>query len=130
MNIKRKPRLLSLLTGALLGVVMMPSSWAAFGTSPAQVIKGTVQSIDYLHHAISINGQTYAVAPNASYNGVAGFSVLHIGMPIAYTLGSAGQNQGPGALPPGPAQPDTPAAQAENSGPPVITSITWLPGGV
>ena len=135
MNTAHTSRLLSLLTAALLGLAMAPSCWAAFGGPPAQVLKGTVQSIDYLHHAITINGQIYAVAVNASYSGVAGFSVLHIGMPIAYTLRDTGQFQEsatqlppPSELPPPP--PGSTAKQTRNSGAAVITSIAWLPGGV
>jgi hypothetical protein len=127
MNAKRMTRLSSTLTGFLLGLVIAAPSWAAFGAPPAQVIKGTVQSIDYLHHAITVNGQTYAVASNARFSGVAGFSVLHIGMPIAYTLGSAAQTPGPGGMP---HNADGPAAQTEATGAAVIISITWLPGGV
>jgi len=126
MNTTRAHRLLGIIAGLMLGSVVSLPTWAAFGGSPAQAFKGTVQSVDYLHHAITVNGQTYAVAENATFSGVASFSVLHIGMPIAYTLGDATQTQGPGATPPsGPA-----AAQTENAAAPVITSITWLPGGV
>lgn len=119
-----------LLAGLLMLLTAAPPSQAAFGSVSQQAIKGTVQKIDYLHHAITVNGQTYAVAQHAQFSGVAGFTVLHIGMPIAYTLGSAVQDQVPGSLPPGPAQPSDPSGQAADAGPPVITSITWLPGGV
>ena len=134
MNAVHTSKLLKLLAGALLlGLALAPSSWAAFGESPAQVLKGTVQSIDYLHHAITINGQIYAVAANASYSGVAGFSVLHIGMPIAYTLRDAGQFQESATQLPPPSElplpPGRTAKQTRNSGAAVITSIAWLPGG-
>ncbi|MGH8397368.1 MAG: hypothetical protein ACRETA_03880 [Gammaproteobacteria bacterium] len=106
------------------------SAMAVRGISPGQTIKGTVQQIDYLHHAITVNGQTYAVAPNAMFQGVAGFTTLNVGMPIQFTLGygSTSQESGPGAMPPGPA-PGDPVTSANDS-PQVIVSITWLPGGV
>lgn len=137
MNTARIPLFLSLsLTLALmLSVAIGRPAFAALGATPEQAIKGTVQNIDYLHHAITINGQTYVVAPNARFSGVTGFSILHIGMPIAYVLGSSpvsgssSEHHGPQALPPGPPSGDSGMAQPDN-GPPVITSITWLPGGV
>jgi len=122
-------KILAIVTAALLSFSLSSPSWAVRGRSSEPVFKGTIQGIDYLHHAITVNGQIYAVAATASFNGVASFAVLHIGMPIAYTLGSAEPKQEPGAPPPGP-RPGDPITQAENTGPPVITSITWLPGGV
>lgn len=127
-------RFVNLLAGALLGLAMAPSSWAAFGEPPVHILKGTVQSIDYLHHAITINGQIYAVAASASYRGMAGFSVLHVGMPIAYILRDTGQSQMFGAVSPPPSElpppPGGTTKQTVDSGLQVIVSITWLPGGV
>ena len=130
MNTSTTSRMFGLLAGLLMLLAAAPPLQAAFGSVSQQAIKGTVQKIDYLHHAITVNGQTYAVAQHAQFSGVAGFTVLHIGMPIAYTLGAAAPNQGSGALPSGPAQPNDPPGQAADASPPVITSITWLPGGV
>ena len=135
MNATSTHKMLCIIAGLAMGLMVTAPSWAAFGGSPAQPIKGTVQSIDYLHHAITVNGQTYAVAQNASYSGVASFSVLHIGMPIAYVLGSSpplgnsADDQDAHVLPPGPAIGD-PGMTQTDSAPPVITSITWLPRGV
>lgn len=133
----RTHKLLGSIAGGVLGLAISVPTWAAFGGSPGQAVKGTVQGIDYLHHAITVNGQTYTVAQNANFNGVASFSVLHIGMPIAYTLGGAplSQVKGPGAMPAtGPAAmhrgAEDPSAQTAEDGPQVITSITWLPGGI
>lgn len=81
---------------------------------------GTVQAIDYLHHAITINGHTYAVTEGARFSGIAGFSVLHIGMPISFVLGKNS------AIPAAP-QPTT--TTTDDNSPPVVTAITWLPGG-
>ncbi|MGA9851436.1 MAG: hypothetical protein WBR15_00660 [Gammaproteobacteria bacterium] len=106
------------LAGALiLSLALCRPALAMGGYTSAQIVTGTVQDIDYLHHAITVNGQTYAVSPQAKFSGIAAFSVLHIGMPIQAMLGSTadGQSQ-PGAQP---------AAET-----PVIVGITWLPGGV
>lgn len=111
--------LLSLGAVLLLGFVSSPPAHAAFGSPGAIVINGTVQSIDYLHHAITVNGQTYAVAKNAKFNGIAGFSVLHVGMPIAYSLESPPDNAVPG---------DSQTPEQTN-GPPTISRIVWLPSG-
>ncbi|MBU6421124.1 MAG: hypothetical protein KGQ62_03490 [Gammaproteobacteria bacterium] len=122
-------KILAIVTAALLSFSLSSPSWAVRGSSAELVFKGKIQGIDYLHHAITINGQIYVVASTASFIGVASFSVLHIGMPIAYTLGTDEPKQEPGAPPPGP-RPGDPNTQPENTGPPVIISITWLPGGV
>ncbi|MGH8377743.1 MAG: hypothetical protein ACRER7_02210 [Gammaproteobacteria bacterium] len=131
---KHTSRLIGFAILLIAGFALCQPAMAVRGISAGQSIKGTVQQIDYLHHAITVNGQTYAVAPNASFQGVAGFTVLHVGMPIQYTLGygSASQESGPGAMPPGPAPGDelkNPATPASDS-PQVIVSITWLPGGI
>lgn len=115
----RTSLVLVLAAALLLGFVSSPPAHAATGSPGAIVIKGTVQSIDYLHHAITVNKQTYVVAKNAKFNGVAGFSVLHVGMPIAYSLESPPDNAVPG-------EPPTPS---QTNGPPTISQITWLPGG-
>lgn len=120
-------------TAALaLGCLLATSAFASTGGPVPVIHNGTVQNIDYLHHAIIVNGRTYAVAPNASYSGVAGFSVLHVGMPIAYTLRAAAGNAGPDNAMPGSPPADAPGRSGPphaNSNPPVITRITWLPGG-
>lgn len=121
-------RILCALAGLAMGLTIAVPAWAAFGAPPMQVLTGKVQNIDYLHHAITVNGQTYAVAANARFRGVAGFSVLHLGMPIAYTLGSASPTGQQADTPP-PANADNPATPTQEAGPAVITSITWLPGG-
>lgn len=102
----------------LLCLTASTVTFAAIGTPVVPPIKGTIQNIDYLHHAITVNGQTYAVASQAKFSGIAGFSVLHVGMPIAYILSSPAEASMPGSQP---------AAQS-NTAPPVITHITWLPG--
>lgn len=104
----------------LLCLMASTTALAALGVPGSTPIQGTIQNIDYVHHAIMVNGQTYAVASSAKFSGVAGFSILHVGMPIAYTLGSSTAGMSPGvagSTNPGPASAD----------PPVITSITWLP---
>lgn len=106
----------------LAGVVSMPVFAANGGPVPDfnTVNTGTVQEIDYLHHAVTINGHTYAVTEGARFSGIAGFSVLHIGMPISFVLGKNN------AIPAAP-QPTT--ATPDDNSPLVITAITWLPGG-
>ncbi len=131
---KHASRLVGLAILLIASFALCQPAMAVRGAGAASRLKGTVQSIDYLHHAITVNGQTYAVAPNASFQGVASFAVLHVGMPIQYTLGYGygSQESDPGAMPPGPAPGDelkNPAAPANDS-PQVIVSITWLPGGV
>ncbi|MGH8279469.1 MAG: hypothetical protein ACRETQ_07900 [Gammaproteobacteria bacterium] len=108
-----------LLLALLIACAVCPPLWAAFG-SPGEPVKyGVVQEVDYLHHAITVNGQTYSVAENARFSGIGGFPVLYSGMPIAYTLGPLARHGSPGA----------PAANGHNHAPPVITHITWRPGG-
>ncbi|MGH8413441.1 MAG: hypothetical protein ACRESX_01775 [Gammaproteobacteria bacterium] len=118
----------------IAGFALCQPAMAVRGIASGQSIKGTVQQIDYLHHAITVNGQTYAVAQNATFQGVAGFTTLHVGMPVEYTLGfgSTSQESGPGSMPPGPAPGDElkNSAPPANNSPQVIISITWLPGGV
>ncbi len=91
------------------------------GYAGSQVIKGLIENIDYQQHSITVNGQTYAVSPTAKFSGVAGFSVLSIGMPIQIMLGATTGNITPG---------DAPSTPAASSQPQVIVGITWLPGGV
>lgn len=90
------------------------ASFAMGGYTPDQVLTGTVQSIDYLHHTITINGQTYAVSAQAKFTGIGGFSVLHIGMPVECRLSNP------------------PAVDSENdaasSAAAVIIAVTWAPG--
>lgn len=120
MNIMHTFRPKAILATLLLCLAASTASFAAIGTPVVPAIKGTIQNIDYVHHAITVNGATYAVASNAKFSGVAGFSILHVGMPIAYTLGSSTAGTSPGvagSTDPGPASAD----------PPVITSVTWLP---
>lgn len=105
----------------LAGVFCTPAFAANGGAVPDfRVPAGAVQDIDYLHHAITINGQTYAVTPDAKFSGIAGFSVLHVGMPISYVLGK---------LSPIPTAPQPTSVTTDDNSPPVITAITWLLGG-
>jgi len=126
----RTSRLLCVGVALVLFMALGQPARAALGVTVGQGIKGTVQSIDYLHHTITVNGQIYTVAPHASFQGIAGFSVLHIGMPIAYSLGNSTEKQGPGAMPAGaaPGKPMTPEQQIASTS--VIVSITWLPAGI
>lgn len=119
MNKMRTKHVLALATALILGCLLCTSAFASNGGPVPVTHSGTVQNIDYLHHAITVNGHTYAVAANASYSGVAGFSVLHIGMPISYVISHLPKTSAP-------PQPST----AAPDDPPVITRITWLPGGI
>lgn len=99
----------------LLGIASSRNSFAMGGYTPDQMLTGKVQSIDYQHHAITVNGQTYAVSELAKFTGIGGFSVLHIGMPVECMLSN------------------TPAADTDDSTPqsdtaPVIIAVTWVPG--
>jgi len=91
------------------------------GYAGDQVGKGLIRSIDYQHHSITVNGHTYAVSPAATFSGIAGFSVLSIGMPIQFMLSATASRVMPG---------DAPATQTAPSQPHVIIGITWLPGGI
>ena len=108
----------------LLGMVANRAGFAMGGYTPDQVLSGSVQSIDYLHHTITVNGQIYTVSPSAKYNGVAAFSILNIGMPIQFMLGDTASGQAPEPMPDNAA-----TIQAVNQ-PQMIISITWLPAGI
>ncbi|MGB9429809.1 MAG: hypothetical protein WCC11_08040 [Gammaproteobacteria bacterium] len=114
MSGKRTVVFMSLVTALVLGLAMSRPALAMGGYTADQLVTGTVQDIDYLHHAITVNGQTYAVSPQAKFSGIAAFSVLHVGMAVQCILDSAATSQ-PG---------DQPDSQT-----PVITAITWLPTG-
>lgn len=113
---KTKPVITAtLFAGLLLGFAAGRASFAMGGYTSDQMLTGPVQSIDYVHHAITVDGQTYAVSPQAKFTGIGGFSVLHIGMPVQCMLSSA-TTTGPDA--------DTqPSAVV-----PVIIAVTWTPG--
>lgn len=104
-----------------LSLVVCAPLMAMGGYASDEVGKGLIQSIDYQNHSITVNGQTYAVSPAAKFSGVAGFSVLSIGMPIQFMLGATISSVTPG---------DAPTTQASSSQPQVIVGITWLPGGI
>lgn len=99
----------------LLGGVSSPTCFAMGGYTPDQMLTGMVQNIDYLHHTITVNGQTYAVSARAKFTGIGGFSVLHIGMPIECMLSS---------LPTAGPDSSTPSSDTV----PVIIAVTWTPG--
>jgi hypothetical protein len=93
------------------------------GFGADQLVKGEVQSIDYLQHAITVNGQTYKVSPQAKFKGIGAFSVLHVGMPVQLMLGSASATSM--------AAPSSPEnAASDNAGPQIVIQVTWLPAGV
>ncbi|MGA9851442.1 MAG: hypothetical protein WBR15_00690 [Gammaproteobacteria bacterium] len=137
---KQRMSFLPGLVGVLiLSFTLYQPAMAVNGQSPGQSIRGLVQNIDYLHHAITVNGQTYAVSPYANFYGIASFTILHVGMPIQYTLSNVNNSGGPdgppGGLPvvapPGQAPGTAHGGPAQtNNGAPMIISITWLPGGV
>ncbi|MGH8398769.1 MAG: hypothetical protein ACRETA_11075 [Gammaproteobacteria bacterium] len=87
------------------------------GYTSAQVVTGTVQSIDYLHHAITVNNQVYTISPQAKFNGIGAFSVLHVGMAVQMLLADAASNS-----------PDSQSAATESTAPEAI-QVTWLPSG-
>jgi hypothetical protein len=101
----------------LLGGVSSPTCFAMGGYTPDQMLTGAVQSIDYLHHTITVDGQTYAVSPQAKFTGIGGFSVLHIGMPVQCMLSSATATG-----------PDDDTQPLPSDVMPVIIAVTWTPG--
>lgn len=108
----------------ILSLAVCQPLMAMGGYTPDQFGTGLIQKIDYLHHTITVNGQTYAVSPAAKFSGVAAFSVLSIGMPIKFMLGNTVNDQGPGHMP-------AAATDGQATHPPqMITGITWLPGGI
>lgn len=117
---KRISLFVSLAAGLILAFTLNQPVMAMGGYTADQVGKGLIQKIDYQHHTITVNGNTYAVSSSAKYNGVAAFSVLAVGMPIQFMLGETAVT-----APLGNAMP----AQAENQ-PQMIVSITWLPAGI
>ncbi|MGH8281659.1 MAG: hypothetical protein ACRERZ_05650, partial [Gammaproteobacteria bacterium] len=78
-----------------------------------------VQSIDYQHHAITVNNQVYTIAPQAKFNGIGGFSVLHLGMAVQMLLANAASKS-----------PTDDASSTVESAAPEAIQVTWLPGGV
>lgn len=105
----------TLLAGLLLGFAAGRASFAMGGYTPDQMLTGAVQSIDYLHHSITVDGQTYAVSPQAKFIGIGGFSVLHIGMPVQCMLSSATATSADDDMQPSDVVP-------------VIIAVTWTPG--
>lgn len=105
----------TLIAGLLLGFAASRASFAMGGYTPDQMLTGAVQSIDYLHHTITVNGQTYAVSPQAKFTGIGGFSVLHIGMPVQCMLSSVAATG---------MDNDTQPSEVA----PVIIAVTWTPG--
>ena len=105
----------------LLGVITSRAGFAMGGYTPDQMLTGRVQSIDYMHHAITVNGQTYAVSAQAKFTGIGGFSVLHVGMPVECMLSSTPADPTAGNASP----PDTQSTDQT----PVIVAITWQPAG-
>ncbi|MDE2235684.1 MAG: hypothetical protein KGK44_09070 [Gammaproteobacteria bacterium] len=95
------------------------------GYSSDQIGQGQIRKIDYQHHTITVNGETYAVSPTAKYSGIGGFSVLGVGMSIRYTLGNEiSKDTDPDA------SPSNIISQQAVNVPQMIVAITWLPGGV
>lgn len=121
MNVKLRKQLIrgsaALALACLLGAPAFAATGGAVPDFKAHT--GTIQNIDYLHHAITVNGHTYAVTSDARFSGIAGFSVLHIGMPIRFVLSQPRSILAP---------PQSTAAAPDDT-PAVITQITWLPGG-
>ncbi|MDE2090950.1 MAG: hypothetical protein KGJ08_03480 [Gammaproteobacteria bacterium] len=111
----------SLATAFTLSITLCTPLMAMGGYASDQVGKGLIQGINYQHHSITVNGQTYTVSPNAKFSGVAAFSVLSIGMPIQFMLGTTSSSVTPG---------DAVTTRAASSQPQVIMGITWLPGGI
>ena len=122
----------SLAAGLILVFALNQSALAMGGYAGSQVIRGLIENIDYQTHSITVNGQTYPVAPSAKFSGIAGFSVLSVGMPIQIMLGETATSSGPGPTH-GPKQEPVPATAANTQSdtqPHVIVGITWLPGGI
>lgn len=121
MNASHRITVISGIAALALACLLSAPAFAATGGAVPdfKAHTGTIQNIDYLHHAITVDGRTYAVTPGARFTGIAGFSVLHIGMPISFVL-----SQPRSILDP----PQSTAAAPDNT-PVVITQITWLPGG-
>jgi hypothetical protein len=105
----------------LLSLAVCRPLMAMGGYTADQIGTGLIEKIDYLHHSITVNGQTYTVSSKATFNGVAAFSVLNIGMPIRYMLGNTTTSGAPSGAP---------ASNQAVSQPQVIVSITWLPAGI
>ncbi|MGA9854738.1 MAG: hypothetical protein WBR29_05625 [Gammaproteobacteria bacterium] len=113
---------LTVLIAALIAVFMLCAPVMGMGGyGAAQLVKGEIQSIDYSQHAITVNGQIYMVSPQAKFNGIGAFSVLHVGMPVQLLLAS---NNGSTSMVTASAT-NNPA----NTGPPLVVQVTWLPGG-
>lgn len=111
----------SLAAVLILAFAVNQPAMAMGGYAGDQVGKGLIRSIDYQHHSITVNGHTYAVSPAAKFSGIAGFSVLSIGMPIQFMLSATAGSVTPG---------DAATTHAASSQPQVIVGITWLPGGI
>jgi len=120
--LKQPKYMLRNLAAALtLSLAVCSPLMAMGGYAGDQVGKGLIRSIDYQHHSITVNGHTYAVSPAAKFSGIAGFSVLSIGMPIQFMLSATASSVTPG---------DAATTHAASSQPQVIVGIAWLPGGV
>ena len=74
-------RRLVLIIGLSMGLAL---SVAASASRPIPSVRGTIDSIDYVQHTISVNHHTYRVAAEASYagTGARSFGALSRGMNI------------------------------------------------
>jgi hypothetical protein len=52
--------------------------------------QGTIDSVDFIKHTISVNHHTYPVSSKAIYRGAQGFGVLSSGMHIEFSVDQAG----------------------------------------
>ncbi|HVC37393.1 MAG TPA: hypothetical protein VNF46_03215 [Gammaproteobacteria bacterium] len=121
---KRTSLFMGLAAGLILALTLNQPVMAMGGYTGDQVGKGLIQKIDYLHHTITVNGQTYAVSPTAKFNGVAAYSILSIGMPIQFMLGDTASSDMPGP------KPARATVNTAGNQPQMIVSITWLPAGI
>ena len=81
--IKIRASTLWAVTALLLGLA---TCQAALANRPVEVFQGSIETIDYGNHAITVNHQSYKVSPRASFTGVTGFESLQQGMQVRFIL--------------------------------------------
>ena len=67
---------------------------AALASKYFRSFQGTIDSVDFIKHTITVNHATYPVSAQAIYHGTPGFGMLSKGLHIEFSLDQAGGGSG------------------------------------